>query len=96
MRSSRRSKTREVLDFTQLGLDFALPCDYSTVSRKEAETMNHELFEILEKKVGDLVEKYAALKEENSRMAQENQQLHDEREGLKSRIDAILGKLEGI
>ncbi|OGR29743.1 MAG: cell division protein ZapB [Desulfuromonadaceae bacterium GWB2_53_15] len=58
--------------------------------------MNQELFEILDSKVNELVEKYTALREENSRITQENQQLLDEREGLKARVDAILGKLEGI
>ena len=92
MRSFKRSKTREVPDFTQLGLDFAKPSEYSTVPRKETYTMNQELFEILDNKVTDLVEKYTALREENSRITQENQQLRDEREGLKTRVDAILGK----
>ena len=96
MPSSKRSKAREVNDFTQLGLDFAAPCEYSIVPRKETDTMSQEIFEILDKKVTDLVEKYTALKEENTRIAQENQQLRDERNGLKSRVDAILGKLEGI
>ncbi len=96
MPSSRRSKTREVPDFTQLGLDFTAPCDYISVPRKETETMNQELFEKLDNKVNELVEKYTALREENTRILQENQQLRDEREGLKSRVDAILGKLEGI
>lgn len=58
--------------------------------------MNHELFGTLENKVNDLLDKYAALKDENTRQAEEIQRLHSEREGLKSRIDAILGKLEGI
>ena len=96
MPSSKRSKTREVPDFTQLGLDFAAPCEYISVPRKETEIMNQELFEILDSKVNELVEKYTALREENSRITQENQQLLDEREGLKARVDAILGKLEGI
>ena len=96
MHSSRRRKTREVPDFTQLGLDFTLPCEYINVPRKEMETMNQELFDILDNKVNELVEKYTALKEEHARITQENQQLRDEREGLKSRVDAILGKLEGI
>ena len=96
MRSSRRSKSREARDFTQLGLDFAPACDYSDVPRKEMDAMNQELFETLETKVGDLLDKYSALKDENVRLAEENQRLLSEREGLKSRVDAILGKLEGI
>jgi cell division protein ZapB len=58
--------------------------------------MNHELFETLESKVGDLLAKYSALKDENILLAEENERLLAEREGLKSRVDAILGKLEGI
>jgi cell division protein ZapB len=96
MRSSRPRKAGEVRDFTQLGLDFTEVSEYISVPRKENENMNQELFEALEKKVDDLLQKYSSLKEENSRLAQDNQRLTDEREGLKGRIDAILGKLEGI
>jgi cell division protein ZapB len=104
MPSSSRSKTgadqrrrgREVRDFTQLGLDFSSAGEYSTMLRKEADNMDQELFETLEKKVGDLLEKYTALKAENTRLNEESQRLLSEREGLKSRIDGILGKLEGI
>lgn len=104
MPSSRRSKSgpghggkdREPRDFTQLGLDFTAACGYITAPRKETDEMNQELFETLDKKVGDLLVKYAALKEENARLAEENQRFQAEREGLKSRVDVILGKLEGI
>ncbi len=58
--------------------------------------MNQELFETLDTKIGELLEKYAALKAENTRLSEENQRFLTEREGLKSRVDAILGKLEGI
>ena len=58
--------------------------------------MNQELFETLDKKVGELLEKYMAVKEENSRLREENQRFQAEREGLKSRVDTILGKLEWI
>src|SRR5690242_8295007 len=76
MPSSRRSKAGpghareggEPRDFTQLGLDFAPACEYIIVPRKETDRMNQELFETLEKKVGDLLEKYVALKEENARL----------------------------
>jgi len=91
-----RPNANEPRDFAQLGLDFSAASDYSNVPRKEIETMNHELFEILENRVNDLLEKYTALKDENSRLAEENHRLQSEREGLKSRVDAILGKLEGI
>lgn len=58
--------------------------------------MNPDLIETLENKVGDLLGKYSAMKDELARMAEENQRLLLEREGLKARVDAILGKLEGI
>jgi cell division protein ZapB len=58
--------------------------------------MNHELFETLETRVNDLLGKYSALKDENARLTEENQRLQAERESLRSRVDLILGKLEGI
>lgn len=58
--------------------------------------MSQELFETLDSKIGELLEKYAALKQDNERLAEENQRFLAEREGLKSRVDSILGKLEGI
>ena len=88
--------TAEPRDFAQLGLDFGTPNGYSDVPRKEKDKMNQELFATLDKKVGELLEKYTALKEENARLAEENQRFLAEREGLKSRVDTILGKLEGI
>ena len=92
----KRPAEDEPCDFAQLGLDFSAACEYSNVPRKEMETMNHELFEALENKVNGLLEKYTALKDENSHLAEENQRLQSEREGYKSRVDAILGKLDGI
>ncbi|GFE59709.1 cell division protein ZapB [Geobacter sp. AOG2] len=58
--------------------------------------MDQELFAALEKKVDDLLDKYSNLKADNTQLAEENQRLRSEREGLKSRVDTILGKLEGI
>ena len=92
----KRRKGREPRDFTQLGLDFMSASEYSNLPRKETDGMNQELFETLDKKVGALLEKYAALKDENARLMDENQRFQEEREGLKSRVDVILGKLEGI
>jgi cell division protein ZapB len=86
----------ELCDFNQLGLDFVHAPSYSTQPRKETETMNQELIEVLEKKIGDIVEKYSALKEENALLHEEIQRLSSDREGIKSRVDAILGKLDGI
>lgn len=96
---SGRRKARgvtELSDFTQLGLDFVSCASYSNPPRKEMEFMNHELIETLENRIGSLVEKYIALKEENARLKEENQRFTNDREGIKSRVDAILGKLDGI
>ena len=104
MRSSRPEKSGrgsgvgvvELCDFNQLGLDFVCAPSYSGPPRKETEPVNNELIEVLEKKIGDIVEKYCALKEENVRLTEELQRLSSDREGIKSRVDAILGKLDGI
>jgi cell division protein ZapB len=94
--SATRRRTNEPRDFAQLGLDFPDASDYSNVPRKETEPMNQELFETLENKVSTLLDRYNALKDENNRLTEENQRLQAEREGFKSRVDSILGKLEGI
>lgn len=86
----------ELCDFNQLGLDFVSPASYSEPLRKETELMNNELLEALEKKIGDVVEKYSALKEENARLNEELQRLSSDRDGIRSRVDAILEKLDGI
>jgi len=86
----------ELCDFNQLGLDFVCASSYSDPLRKETEYMNQELLEVLEKKIGDIVEKYSVLKEENARLNEEIQRLSNDREGIKSRVDAILDKLDGI
>jgi len=86
----------ELCDFNQLGLDFVSSASYSMPLRKETNDMNQELIEVLEKKINDVVEKYIALKEENSRLNEEVQRLSSDREGIKARVDAILGKLDGI
>jgi cell division protein ZapB len=97
-KQSRRkgAEVAELCDFNQLGLDFVSTASYSVQPRKETEPMNQELIEVLEKKIGDIVEKYNALKEENARLNEEIQRLSNDREGIKSRVDAILGKLDGI
>ena len=86
----------ELCDINQLGLDFAQAASYSVPLRKEIELMNQELLEVLEKKIGDVVEKYSALKEENARLHEEIERLSNDREGFKHRVDAILGRLDGI
>jgi cell division protein ZapB len=92
----KRKCVAELCDFNQLGLDFVHTASYSKPLRKETELMDHELIEALEKKIGNLVEKYNVLKEENARLNEELQRLSFDREGIRSRVDAILGKLEGI
>ena len=95
--SPRKGKcAAELCDINQLGLDFVPAPSYSVQPRKETEPMNQELIEILENKIGDIVGKYSALKEENARLNEEIQRLSNDREGFKSRVDAILGKLDGI
>ncbi len=104
MPSSRAEKSRpgrsrpdeEPHDINQLGLDFAPPAEYSVAPRKEMEFMNQGLMEELESRINDIVEKYSALKAENARLSEEIQRFSSERDGLKSRVDAILGKLEGL
>lgn len=86
----------ELCDINQLGLDFVYDASYSVPLRKETKNMNHELIEVLENKIGELVEKYTALKNENARLNEEMQQLSNDREGIRSRVDAILSKLDGI
>jgi len=95
-RSHHGQKGREARNFAQLGLDFTPADEYSTLPGKDTMPMNHELFEALDAKVGDLLEKFRALKEENSRLAEENGRLQAERDLFRSRIDSILGKLDGI
>jgi predicted nuclease with TOPRIM domain len=86
----------ELCDINQLGLDFVSAASYSEPLRKETELMDQELIEVLEKKIGNIVDKYTALKEENVRLNEEIQRLSVDREDIKSRVDAILGKLDGI
>lgn len=104
MRSSRTDKPlslsrrsgEEPHDFSQLGLDFISAAEYSVAPRKEMKPMNKELIELLENRINDVVEKYSVLKAENARLTGEIERFSSEREGLKSRVDVILGKLEGI
>lgn len=94
--SKKRRPVEEPHDINQLGLDFLLSVEYSTPPRKETKLMNQELIEVLENRITEIVEKYSALKKENVGLNEEIQRLTSEREGLKSRVDAIIGKLEGI
>jgi len=58
--------------------------------------MDNELFDELEKKVDILLDAHIALKQENARLSESSRQLLEQRNGLKSRIDLILKKMEGI
>lgn len=58
--------------------------------------MSDDLFNVLEKRVVSLINVVDELKVENVRLKNENDRLAAEKVGLKSRIDAILKKLEGV
>lgn len=58
--------------------------------------MDAELFDTLESKIEFLLREFSSLKRENALLTEENQRLQAEREVFKSRIDAILRKLEGV
>jgi cell division protein ZapB len=58
--------------------------------------MDQELFSTLEQKIDRLVDRYTALQAEHARLVEENRRLQADREGLKTRIDAILSRLEGF
>jgi regulator of replication initiation timing len=58
--------------------------------------MDSEIFDVLENRVEVLLRDYASLKREIVGLQEENQRLQREREEFKSRIDAVLVKLEGI
>ncbi|QXE90800.1 cell division protein ZapB [Geomonas subterranea] len=58
--------------------------------------MSVELFNELERRINSLINVVDELKLENGRLKSENDRLNQERAGLKSRIDSILKKLEGV
>jgi cell division protein ZapB len=58
--------------------------------------MDREIFDVLENRVEVLLRDYASLKQENVTLREENQRLVREREEFKTRIDAVLVKLEGV
>lgn len=55
-----------------------------------------ELFDALEARVENLLKQFSSLKQENLLLKEENLTLMQEREVFKSRIDAILKKMEGM
>ena len=58
--------------------------------------MTLDLFNALDERIGNLLEQYALVKRENEHLREENRRLLEEHEGFRVRIDAVLGKLEGI
>jgi cell division protein ZapB len=58
--------------------------------------MDAELFDVLEGKVEILLKEFSSMKQENALLKEENQRLLTERDVFKSRIDAILKKMEGV
>ncbi|QWV96623.1 hypothetical protein KP003_15315 [Geomonas nitrogeniifigens] len=58
--------------------------------------MSDELFNELEGRIISLINVVDELKLENDRLKNENDRLNGERAGLRSRIDSILKKLEGV
>jgi len=58
--------------------------------------MNADLFEELEGRITSLLQSLDELKLENGRLRQENARLCEERGSVKSRIDSILKRLEGV
>jgi cell division protein ZapB len=58
--------------------------------------MDLEVFDLLENRVGNLLQEFDALKRENSVLREDNQRLLQEREEFRTRLDSILRKLEGI
>ncbi|MDD2850851.1 MAG: cell division protein ZapB [Desulfuromonadaceae bacterium] len=91
-----RGASTELCDINQLGLDFNGATSYSMHPRKEPNFMDQNSIDALEKKIGELIEKYTSLKEENALLNDELQRLAGDREAIKARVDAILGTLDGI
>jgi len=58
--------------------------------------MDAEIFDALESKVEFLLREFSSLKREYVLLKEENQKLLAEREVFKTRIDAILQKMEGV
>ena len=58
--------------------------------------MSSDLFDRLEGRIVSLMNAVEELTHENGRLKEENVRLNEERGGLKSRIDSILKKLEGV
>jgi FtsZ-binding cell division protein ZapB len=58
--------------------------------------MDAELFDALEGKIEFLLREFSSMKQENAQLKEQNERLLAERDVFKSRIDAILKKMEGV
>jgi cell division protein ZapB len=58
--------------------------------------MDNELFSVLERQVESLLDRYTDLQRENALLREENRRLLEERQGVKTRIDAVLAKIERV
>jgi cell division protein ZapB len=96
MPSSRPHSPRRPEPPVQMGLDFIQENQYIIAPSEGDKPVESELFERLEEKINNLLNNYAALKEENRILIEEKSRMQQEREGLKNRIDGILSRLEGV
>ena len=96
MPSSSVRQQRSVLAHRQMPLDFVKENQYINATLQGVLVMSDVLFEKLDKKISELLDRQVALKGENQALAEENKRLLQEREGLQGRIDAILSRLEGV
>jgi cell division protein ZapB len=58
--------------------------------------MDNDIFQVLEQRVEDLLDRYLSLQREILDLREENGKLLQERNDLRVRIDGVLKKLEGI
>ncbi|MBJ6725823.1 cell division protein ZapB [Geomesophilobacter sediminis] len=58
--------------------------------------MSVDSFDELEGRVVALLEALSQLKGENDLLREENRRLKEEKKGVRTRIDSILSKLEGV
>ena len=58
--------------------------------------MGADLFNELEERIDSILRSLSDLKLENSRLRQENERLREERGDFKTRLDAILNRLERV
>jgi cell division protein ZapB len=58
--------------------------------------MKTELLDILDERVGLLVQRYAELKSAHALLQEENERLLREREEVRIRVDALLARIDGV